>query len=613
MRKLIILLSLIIIIIIIGLVIFFINRKKTNKSKSDQSKIIVPDVLLPDGKKLYQNKEFYDNKYNDTLKYLVAVYPTAEDDLKKMNSLDLAKFYNSLWFYYNCDSTFNEDIVMPVNYIQTSVKSCWNKIPGCGDKWPSLPYVPQGFIYSFKDWLDSWIPWFYSLSNKKVEDISGSFPGQTFANWYNGPSPVWMYQRAIFRMVYDTTLPVIDSNTFLKTPKLSPGDLGIKFDWNYPTNWYLGVPDNGYMEVTAASEPGMSNSPPLCWVDGWPGSGLFVAVGKSFRSTNKANALFGLIVEMSKSEDGLNKLKLWWNDTDPYKIFNNILHYNKVGNDPNISFGSINGPIIWDPLNKKKTQPCNITWNNQTNPESIPSLFPRKQTGIKSIARDKGFWSGPNVSATNYYEWCKESKDKKLNYITNQCIDDIRFDNNYAADRLNNTTLFDEPIFCMAVYLGYDTVQMVRSSNGAGFWQYELMLLYGFPEEVKNRDYSSFIEIDLAQTNNDTSCPIWNKNAYFPLGGVKYKSDFTSNYMKNIYQYFTLRNPFDVNNNDKSVAVEPGSVWTPKTPEYNITVKNHISDMFTGMAIVGQHNDQCNGTPSNNTLRNIERNSGMSY
>ena len=593
--------------------IIFLFSSKDNKDDNDNK-----NYLLPDNSELARDNNFYKKYKDDTLKYLLAVYPNGKESLEKLNYMELAKFYNSLWFYYNCDSQFaKQNIVQPIwdenenSYIQKGVESCWNPLPGCGDKYPKLPYTPQGYVYSFNNWLQDWTPWINSDSTVDAKNITGSFPGQTFANFYNGPSPVWMYQRAIFRNVYSTNLPSIDYMLPIPRsyPDMFPGNNGEwKSEWNSPNNWWNCVADNGYVEVTCASEPGMATSPPLLWVDGWCGSGIFFNVGKSFRSKNKSSAAFFLAKEMTNTVEGAAKLKEWFNSSDPYEILKNFIYSN--GNDSR--FAGINGPTIAG-TNGKPIPNCNMLYNNQNNPISLPYLPTNKTEGDYSQSRDWGFWGTESVNTQDYYSWCKKAKNNNMNEIPNSCIDDIIQDKNYPAGRLNNSTLFDEASFIMGLWLGYDSIQLSMSPNGAGFWQYEVMVLYDYPEEVKNRNYSSFIELqtkgDFNVNVNGDKCPVYqmDENGKEAVGGVKYKDNFVSDYMTKITKYFSLRDPLDVYNNDKAENITLDAKWDPKN-EYNITVKNHISSMFTGMPILGQDSDQCKNTIPKTSVGITKRN-----
>ena len=245
---------------------------------------------------LTQPPNFYEKNKQMTINYLRAVYPTT--DFSELNANDVAKVYNSLWFWYNCSAKWGS----PNTRIDGNV-TCWNELPGCGETngYPKLPYPPQGWLYSWNDWIGTdgkrgqniWrdktkLKDQISLSDSSgdVADYTGSVPGQTFWNWYNGPNPIWMYQRAIFRYCYNPRFGaniVKDGKTYA-TAGLTLGDIStsaLDVDWNIPRNWWTGVQAGGYLEVTMASEPGLAASPPICWFDGWRGSGTWINVGKT--------------------------------------------------------------------------------------------------------------------------------------------------------------------------------------------------------------------------------------------------------------------------------------------------------------------------------------------
>ncbi len=598
------------IILVIIFILFEIKNKNKNKNGSGDNKTNIKINRLKssfsDNLKLAKNEDFYKKNYDQTLKYLLQVYPTAEVSLKSLSPTDLAKFYNSLWFYYNCACKYGpKEIVIPNNKnILTNTTICWDELPDCGKKFAKLPYTPQGYIYSFKHWLEeNWTPWILSDSTIDPSEITGSFPGQTFSNAYNGPAPVWMYQRAIFRMVYNTDTPIYN-NLGQRQPQLLPGSIGDwKSEWNYPENWYLGVADNSYIEVTCASEPGMAASPPLLWIDGWPGSGLFFNVGKSFRARNKCDGAFLLAKEMSQTESGKAKLREFYGTDDPYEVIKNLIYPYSPPYKTNLeyqpTFANIKSPKIWDSRKKGKID-CSFRLNSQYNPGELPKdpLAGKDKNGQSANGTTYGgFWAVPQLSSAMYTQWCKSAAYP--NGITDKCIDDLRLGRKYEADRMANTTLFDEELFFLGICLGYDSIQLMQSSNGADFWQYEILVLYDYPEEVKNKDYSAFMEKDYGDSLLSNpfmppypDCPTYNKSSGSQEGGVLYRLDFTKKYMENCKKYFSLRDPFDINNNDKSKPIELGEAWSPPN-EYNITAKDHISDMFTGMPIIGQPFDQC--------------------
>jgi len=241
-----ILISLVVILLIFAIIYIF-SKNKT----------------LPDGTKLAQSNEFYVKHKEATISYLSAVYPTT--DFKKMSANKVAVFYNSLWYYYNCEASYDRDFgdyynSNKYNYqYNKSVKHCWEELPGCGKKWPKLPYTPQGYLYSFKSWLeDNWTPWIYSDSTIPPSEISAAYPGITLWTWFQGPAPIFMPQRVICRYTYDPSGPYQKSwengygqNFKYKIPTLTPGLTGDwKSYWNYPKKWWLGTPNNQYIEVT---------------------------------------------------------------------------------------------------------------------------------------------------------------------------------------------------------------------------------------------------------------------------------------------------------------------------------------------------------------------------
>jgi len=89
---------------------------------------------------------FYENKKQMTINYLRAVYPTT--DFSELNANDVAKVYNSLWFWYNCSAKWGSQ-----NTTIDGRVTCWKELPGCGTTYPKLPYPPQGWLYSWNDWI----------------------------------------------------------------------------------------------------------------------------------------------------------------------------------------------------------------------------------------------------------------------------------------------------------------------------------------------------------------------------------------------------------------------------------------------------------------------------
>jgi hypothetical protein len=552
---------------------------------------------------LIQSEKFYINHREATLKYLKSVYPTS--DLENLNYIDLAMLYNSLWTWYNCESSYGpssgpwlkndkgEDVISDM---------CWQKLPGCGDKWPKLPYTPQGWIYDWNNYIGTvdksgnqsksvMNQINYSDSTKHPKDITGSVPGQTYWNWFNGPNPVWMYQRAIFRYNYNpgTGESYNEKGNTYATPALTPGeitDTELPLPWNCPNIWWTGVPNGGYLEVTMASEPGLAPSPPICWFDGWRGSGTWINVGKTLTARNKVDGVFKLAQEAAWTKEGRDTLMKYFNTDIPYELCKKLVSINNENLCP------INGPTVYDGRLNSKTYMENVQLNfcnpNGTNQGSLVGNFATINAN-----------NANSFTITDWYSWCGD----KTEPMPDSCVDKMRLGSHYTADRQAALMTFDEPLFALGVYLGYDSIQMPHSSNGNGRYQYEYLELRGYPKEVRDRDYSSFM-----MAVDDT---------------VDYRVDFLVDYMPKMASMFSIRDVLDpLYGKCKPLVVDAewvdsvripktrpsskeshnvekptklNSYWNDKCPinksalgslwEYNITAKDHISSMFTYLSI----------------------------
>ena len=251
--------------------------------------------------------------------------------------------------------------------------------------------------------------------------------------------------------------------------------------------------------------------------------------------------------------------------------------------DNGVLFVQQKAPLVWDPVNNKTTE-CN--WNKGA----------LGANNIVSIPSDRNGWNNSTIIDTLYWSsWCSEktANSRKFAYgLPNKCIDDARFGNTYPADRIAAFGTFDEPITWMGTYLGYDSIQMLQSANGAGFWQVEIIHLKDLPNSVKNRDYSEYI----ANTTNGKKCS-------GDFGNVAWRTDvpFFESYMKKLYENFTLRDPTDVYNDFKATNCLVPNPWTienhSKQP-FNITCKNNLSDIYTNLSffnydIYGKYFNQC--------------------
>ncbi len=534
---------------------------------------------------LVQPSKFYQDRRDGTLKYLKAVYPTSP--LENLSDLQLAVLYNSLWTWYNCESSYgpssgywsgksessygpssgygsgkSESSYGPSSgYGSGKSKSksemCWQALPGCGTKWPKLPYVAQGWIYDWNTYIgtvdkintsvSSQIN--YSDSTKHPKDITGSVPGQTYWEWYNGPNPVWMYQRAIFRYTYNPGLgPAFNKNNMTyETPALTPGEItdpNLPMPWKSPTSWWTGVPSGHYLEVTMASEPGLAPSPPICWFDGWRGSGTWINVGKTLIARNKVDGVFKMSQEAAQTKEGRNTLLKYFNTSDPYQVCKNLVSSSISGKCP------ISGPLVYDGRPTSSTYKKNINFNfcnpNTRNQGSLVGYF--AQTNMNNAS---------NFYVTDWYDWCDEQESP----MPNSCVDKMRLGTYYRADRQAVLMTFDEPLFALGQYLGYDSIQLPHSSNGNGRYQYEYLELRGYPKEVRNRDYSSFMMAI-------EGAPIV----------VDYRVDFLVDYMPKLQSLFSIRDILDPMNGDSKPFVAD-AMWVDsvRIPKKRPPVKENFT------------------------------------
>jgi hypothetical protein len=469
-------------------------------------------------------------------------------------------------------------------------------VDGCGSIYPKLPYTPQGHIYSFRDWVKDWTPWIDSDSRRPPREIIASAPGMTFGNgsfYFNGPSPVWMFQRAIFRMIYDPVYKKVlgsrllsdianngnGENRMRTIGQPIPGDLDtMKPAWKYPKKWWRGVPDYGYMEVMAASEPGLPYSPPMVWYDGWIGSGQFLYVGRSHRARNKGHCCLTLAKEITQTLDGKKKLIEWFGSPNPYEVVKRVGFYGSADTSP--QWGVCNfDPLDTDNVNsrgamvstadgKSKSQ-CNFCNNSWGAASSLPDTA----WGWNDTRRDFIF---------QWNTWCMQYGADGT--MSDECVEQFVSGADYRSDRNNNNISWDEANFLMGVYAGYDTIQMTNSANGNGFWQYEIMELRGYPVETKNRDYSAFIKLNKDATHDGVTC---NPTTL----SVSYDPDFVANYLATVPpSTLSVRDPLDVyNENMVSKCTIPA--YPPANPinfgtDYNITCDENYSRMFKNLSVV---------------------------
>ena len=594
--------------------------------------------------------------------YLSSVYPLARSRFETMTATDLDVFYNSLWFYYNCSyagtaivsSKRRVTVGSAVQEKSDQEQICWSgicesqnrivpspkSISPLPNKLPNdiptiativrLPYSPTGLFYSWHEWNRDRVPMVVTTcSNTDVSLLGGSIPGQTFISKFMGPAPVWQYARAAYRNIYS----LVDDRKAL-VPGILEGshdNINPPFPWGGPTSypnpystggcwrWWHGKTSSrsspGYIEVNAASEPGIAQSVCPLWFDGWCGSGVFLNLGDTHIARNKSNAVYSLACRVNEKTDwgtdrssnwGKDRLRTWFGSSEPRVILSNIYQCKNLGRTDG---------CIADPTGKKFMNPS-FDWKGKkikvdictpgsfaSNSMSLPS---QNANDVLSVSRNNKRDWGNKASANDYFKWCGESRSPE------SCLDEAMFGGSYQADRINTTTVWDEPIFCLASLLEIDTVQMVMSANTSGYWQYEILDMRGSgviqnpsSEEFKrvdgvlHRDYSSFIEYDSSSDPSQKMNP-GQEGYHYNTFNLKYKSSFLNEFMSKSGANLSLRDPFNPDSGPGATCTT--GRWSDKSPgkggvmpnispawegnkTVNLTCQENASRMFANLAL----------------------------
>ena len=592
--------------------------------------------------------------------YLSSVYPLARTRFETMTAEALDTFYNSLWFYYNCSFSgtaivsSKKEIVVGSSVEEKSdlEQICWSglcdshneivpsPVPKSATPIPvdiptiarivRLPYSPTGLFYSWHEWNRDRVPMVVTTcSNSDVSMIGGSIPGQTFISKFMGPAPVWQFARAAYRNIYST----VDDRKAL-VPGILQGahdKINPPFPWAGPTSypnpnysgscwsWWHGKSSSrespGYIEVNAASEPGIAQSVCPLWFDGWCGSGVFLNLGDTHIARNKSNAVYSLACRINARDNwgpdrspdwGKDKLRSWFGSSEPRVLLTNIYRC-QTGNKNDSCASTPSGGKFMSPefaWNSKKISVDICTPGSYaSNSMRLPSQ--NANDILTSKDTNKRNW-GDKASANDYYKWCGESRSPE------SCLDEAMYGGSYEADRVNTTTVWDEPIFVMASLLEIDTVQMVMSANTSGYWQYEILDMRGSgviqdptPEEfrrvdgVLHRDYSSFIEYD---SSSDRKQPVKpdQEGYHYNTFNLKYKSSFLNDFMTKAGDNLSLRDPFDPDNGSGAACTTgrwssdspgTGGVMPNISPSWegnktvNLTCQENASRMFANLAL----------------------------
>lgn len=487
--------------------------------------------------KLSQPKSFYSKHRAATLNYLSSVYPAGKSSLEQLDDLQLASFYNSLNFYYNC--AFRSD-GQNMGILAGVLGNKWDPLP-CNKDYP-LPYTPQGYIFNMYTYQKNNIPFVYSDSdmskdNLKLENIGSCRPGLAFTTFKTGqyggirtgPGMFWVNCRTIERNVWypngffnDKNKDVISSEDNWKIK------IGQPITWNYPTGWLNGLPSNNFIEVTHFYPgPGGITTSPGWWYNGFCGTGLFINLGKTFRVPNKIGGVFLMAQQLGKTSYGREVLQKQFSTTDPYEIvwgFNGLNGYDKETGQKYCNF-----PIA----------PCKIGGGIDAN-KGIPA-----EAGLNLVQDFYGatvdYQKRKNISSSDIptKDGIKAAIDAAVNMT------------DFNMYRFSVNIISDEPMFFFALNLGLDTVQLPVDPNSNGYFVFEVLDVRMPPKymtQAKNRDYSQFINItDNSNNQNNTTgfANSWKKE--FVTESINYLLD------ENI---LTLRDPLDIYNENKTLKCE---------------------------------------------------------
>ena len=495
------------------------------------------------------------DRMEQTVTYLVAVYPAAEKRFRAMGWSDIANFYDSLWFYYNCEGAYLKGALAGIG---EGTVLCWRN--SCPNDLPKMPYVPNGKFFSVEKWIASAtsgkeLPWIRTSSTeKRPEALNPSIVGQTFWGRYTGPNNVWFPARAVTRAVYYAGEPQLRHRKLGNRNCWEPRLPTIKNVYQMPSNWYNGM---RFPEVTGASEPGIANSPPLIWLDGNIGSGIFFDTGKTHVTRNKASALYELLQKCPKDY----VRRRFGSETAMGAMMNLVTPRSSTDRSSKVSDFRVKSgsTTVSVPL-------CSLLGSNQT---SVPGT---------SLGWDDVCLSDPAERST----WCDGSLE--------ECILSIVRGSTYPSDRMASLEIWDAPLFCAGLHLGLDSVQCMFSSNGSGLWQYEILVLRGYDAGMSEGDLSALLEV------GDAGAPLSSTRVYGEPGSsgpseksnVRYREDFVKSYFKTqLPTFLSLRDPFDV---------EAPSVPCVLSESSNVTCQDNISHFFADEIIAGAPDDQCRAT-----------------
>lgn len=497
---------------------------------------------------LEQPNDFYRRNREDTLKYLSGVYPLATDSLNSLGDLELASFYNSLTYYYNCDFNYQGNTLSSANG-KFPVK--WDKLP-CASEYP-MPYPPQGWFFNWSAFNELDVPYTYSDSSGGKEllgQLGSCRPGIAFQGWgpksRAGPGTLYVNCRAAIRNLYRPRGIVQTS----ATPPKANGKLewqpwsrlyvtdNRNMPYNYPWGWQSGVPDNQHIEVAHTQPtPGMVQSMGW-WYNAMTGTGMFLNVGRSIRAGSKVEAMFKLLKEL-KEKDPETIKKHFGGLTDPYMICWYQFAY--CGYETNAGFEQ-NTFCQWKYVNC--SQWC--VPDSLAAGMLIGNQKPRKfLDDTIDFCKSMGYPLNDNGSPG--YEGIKAAIDASIDQ------------SNYVLSRMSVSPLCDEPTFFLASLLDYDSVQFPLDPNGNGYYTFEIMdcrvptdgKYENIVKEIKNRDYSTFVGNSKTGVNGELGpLPVTVEQGNQSANFNAYYQDFIDQWLKDMKtnRIITIRDPLDINN-----------------------------------------------------------------
>ncbi len=504
-------------------------------------------VMTSDGFKgapistLKQPKEFYDLARSQTLKYLVAVYPAAKDTLENMTSLELASFYNSLWFYFNCAGEYIEDDLGELINPNTGkgVPAKWGPLPCAKEMY--LPYTPQGWLYNFYTYHKFNVPEINSNSDPnitylQVKNASSNRAGVMGAyqdrNTRNS-GIMWINLRTILRDIWYPNGLRNDKRLDFNVPDNWLIQVGSHPRFDFPTGWFGGFKSGQYIEVThSPTYTGDAiNMSPFWWYNACVGSGLFLALGKTLAVKNKISGIFIQAQLLAKSCSGRATLKKWFGSTDPYTITWGVVGL--------CGFNSQTGQTYCDF--------SHLECGNACNPNPIGYL---QAAGLK------------NSIGNFYQETIKYQKNiLKINQdvptaeTIRKVVDLAVYNKHYGLAHVAEHLLADEVNFFLGLHLELDTLQFYEDPNGNDNYVFEIIDLR-IPNHAraaaKNRDYSGFMDVKhpgarpIVMSDGTWADPnAARNNSYLQTAIQEYLTNaYTNNWL-------SIRDPFDIYNEDK--------------------------------------------------------------